>query len=74
MKDILDLLWLQVVDVLEKQVLLFELVKLLHDYNPSYTNEDLLALYTYTGGVPKYIELFMDDGAYDKLLLKDEIY
>ena len=42
------------------------LKEILHDYNPSYTNEDLLALYTYTGGVPKYIELFMDDGAYDK--------
>ena len=37
------------------------LKEILHDYNASYTNEDLLALYTFTGGVPKYIELFMDN-------------
>ncbi|MGM9759027.1 MAG: ATP-binding protein [Parabacteroides sp.] len=39
-----------------------ELKEILRDYNPSYTNEDLLALYTITGGVPKYIELFCDNG------------
>ena len=32
-------------------------------YNPEYTKEDLLALYTYTGGVAKYVELLMDAGA-----------
>ena len=32
-------------------------------YNPDYTKEDLLALYTYTGGVAKYVELLMDAGA-----------
>lgn len=31
------------------------------DYNPDYTNDDLLALYTFTGGVPKYVELFCDN-------------
>ena len=40
--------------------------EILHDFKPDYTNEDLLALYTFTGGVPKYIELFMDDGILDK--------
>ena len=28
-----------------------------------YTNEDLLALYAFTGGVPKYVELFCDNTA-----------
>ncbi len=37
--------------------------EILGDYKPDYTHEDLLALYAYTGGVPKYIETFMDDGA-----------
>lgn len=34
---------------------------ILKDYNPEYTNEDLLALYSITGGIPKYIELFCDN-------------
>lgn len=42
------------------------LKEILNDYNANYTNEDLLALYAYTGGVPKYIELLMDDGITDK--------
>lgn len=36
--------------------------EILKDYNPEYTNEDLLALYSITGGIPKYIELFCDNG------------
>lgn len=36
--------------------------QILHDYKPDYTPDDLLALYTFTGGVPKYIELLMDAG------------
>lgn len=38
--------------------------EILQDYNPHHTNDDLLALYTLTGGVPKYIELLMDRGAF----------
>lgn len=38
--------------------------QILSDYNPSYTNDDLLALYAITGGVPKYIELLIDREAY----------
>ena len=36
--------------------------EILRDYNPSYTPEDLLLLYTLSGGIPKYIELFCDNG------------
>ncbi|GHV31927.1 ATPase [Spirochaetia bacterium] len=39
------------------------LKKILKDYNPGYTPEDLLCLYMLTGGVPKYIEWLMDGGA-----------
>ncbi|MDE5796789.1 MAG: AAA family ATPase, partial [Muribaculaceae bacterium] len=35
---------------------------ILYDYNPFYSNEDLLALYSITGGIPKYIELLCDNG------------
>lgn len=38
------------------------LKEILKDYNPEYTNKDLLALYSITGGIPKYIELFCDNG------------
>lgn len=40
--------------------------EILHDYNSSYTSEDLLCLYMLTGGVAKYIALLMDAGATDK--------
>jgi len=33
--------------------------EILSDYNPHYTSEDLLALYTFTGGVAWYVELLM---------------
>ena len=38
------------------------LKEIMRDYYPEYSNDDLLALYTYTGGIPKYIELFCDSG------------
>jgi len=41
------------------------LKEILHEYKQNYSPEDLLALYTFTGGVPKYVELFMDAGATD---------
>lgn len=37
---------------------------ILHDFNPDFTNDDLLALYTFTGGVPKYVELILEAGAF----------
>ncbi|MFV0553741.1 MAG: ATP-binding protein [Mangrovibacterium sp.] len=39
------------------------LKEIMNDYKPSYTNDELLALYTYTGGVPKYVELLVDNKA-----------
>lgn len=40
--------------------------EIIHDHYPEYSNDDLLALYTYTGGVPKYIELLVDAEALSK--------
>lgn len=37
---------------------------IMDDCCPGYANDDLLALYTITGGVPKYVELLMDRQAY----------
>lgn len=39
------------------------LKEILDVYHPDYTKEDLLALYTFTGGVAKYVELLIDDNA-----------
>ncbi|MBD8983382.1 ATP-binding protein [Bacteroides cellulosilyticus] len=39
------------------------LKEIIHDHRPDYSNDDLLALYAFTGGVPKYVELFCDNGA-----------
>jgi hypothetical protein len=38
--------------------------QILTDYHPSHSNDDLLALYAITGGVPKYVELLMDRNAF----------
>ena len=40
--------------------------EILEDYNPDYSNEDLLCLYMLTGGVPRYLSLLLDGGAYTK--------
>ena len=37
------------------------LKKIIKDYHPQYTNDDLLALYSFSGGAPKYVELFCDN-------------
>lgn len=42
------------------------LKQILTDYNSSYTNDDLLALYTITGGVPKYMTWLLDNGCVNK--------
>ena len=39
------------------------LKEILSEYNPAYTAEDLLALYAFTGGVAKYVQLLIDAGA-----------
>lgn len=38
------------------------LIEILGDYNPNYTTDDLLALWTYTGGVARYVEALMNNG------------
>ena len=52
------------------------LKEILSDYNPSYTPDDLLALYSFTGGLAKYVQLFMDNGwtSKEKMIegMKDE--
>ncbi|MBP6610124.1 MAG: ATP-binding protein [Paludibacter sp.] len=40
--------------------------EILTDFNPYYTNEDLLCLYLITGGVAKYLTLLMEAGATTK--------
>ena len=42
------------------------LKKILSDAKLEYSKEDLLALFTFTGGVAKYVSLLVDDGALDK--------
>lgn len=37
------------------------LKEIMHDYRPEYTPDDLLGMYTFTGGVPKYVELLCDN-------------
>ena len=36
------------------------------DFKPDYTKEDLLALWTFTGGVARYVELLMTVGAFTR--------
>ena len=42
------------------------LKEILADFNPQYTNEDLLALFSITGGVPWYVSLLLDKGQITK--------
>lgn len=47
------------------------LKEILGDFNPNYTKEDLLALFSITGGVPWYVSLLLDKGYVTKdLMLK----
>lgn len=39
------------------------LIEIIREYNADFTPEDLLCLYTLTGGVAKYVTLLMDAGA-----------
>ena len=42
------------------------LKQIMEDAKPGYSKEDLLALFTFTGGVAKYVALLVDAGALDK--------
>jgi len=47
--------------------------QILADYYPKYKNEDLLAFYMLTGGIPKYIEELVDNSAFTKEKILDEM-
>ncbi|AEF83712.1 putative ATPase [Treponema primitia ZAS-2] len=47
--------------------------KILGDYNPEYTQEDMLCLYMLTGGIPRYIGQLLDAGAVDTGKMLDAI-
>ena len=53
---------------------------ILGDCHPGYTNDDLLALYAFTGGVPKYVNLLLDVGActreamIDRMIREDSLF
>lgn len=49
------------------------LKEILGTYHPRYTAEDLLALWTFTGGVAKYIELLIDGKAFTRNKMIDLI-
>lgn len=40
------------------------LKEILIEYAGHYSNEELLALYTFTGGIPKYVEMIINNGDY----------
>ena len=49
------------------------LKEIMAEYNPSYIAEDLLALYSFTGGVAKYVQLLVDAGATTKIKMLNHI-
>lgn len=49
------------------------LKEIMAEYNPEYTSEDLLALYSFTGGVAKYVQLLIDAGATTKTKMLNQI-
>ena len=49
------------------------LKQILADHSPKYDNEDLLALWTFTGGVAKYVALLMDAGAVTRKKMIEKI-
>ena len=50
------------------------LKEILSIYNTNYTNEDLLALYMFSGGVAKYVEILMDNGCTTKDKMINKIF
>ena len=49
------------------------LKEIMAEYNPDYTPDDLLALYSFTGGVAKYVQLLIDAGATTKTRMLNQI-
>ena len=50
------------------------LKEILSDNHPGYKSEDLLAFYTFTGGVAKYVELLVNKKAFTLSRILDEIF
>ncbi|MDD3324897.1 MAG: ATP-binding protein [Sulfurospirillaceae bacterium] len=50
------------------------LKEILKDYFPTFSNEDLLSFYMFTGGVAKYVELFVNAKAFTKEKQLDLIF
>ena len=54
--------------------------EIMRDFRPDYTDDELLALYTITGGVPKYIELLCEDtdlsveGMFDYVVRENSLF
>ncbi|MCL2682312.1 MAG: ATP-binding protein [Bacteroidales bacterium] len=48
--------------------------EILNDYHPKYTSEDLLAFYLFTGGVAKYVELFVNKKCFTLKKMLSEIF
>lgn len=54
--------------------------EIMNDYAPDHSNDDLLALYSFTGGVAKYVQLLMDDYAFtvdsmiDSIISSDSVF
>lgn len=49
------------------------LKEILSDHHPNYTADDLLAFYSFTGGVAKYVELLVKAGAFTKDQIFNEL-
>ena len=47
-----------------KSFTVITLREIMQEHYPTYTNEDLLSFYIFTGGVAKYVELFVDNDAF----------
>lgn len=70
-KDVKEPLFGRATYFIKVQPFTTETIKhILSDFNETYTSEDLLALYTFTGGVAKYMQLLMDNNrtTYKKML------
>ena len=56
------------------------LKEILNDNVPGYSNDDLLALYSFTGGVAKYVQLLIEDHAFtvesmiDSIVRSDSVF
>lgn len=56
------------------------LKEIMNDYAPGFSNDDLLALYSFTGGVAKYVQLLIEDHAFtvdtmiDSIISSDSVF